>query len=63
LRAAIGTLHCKMSRRARGARHLAGIELHLGNRYFAVTGEHLDGTPVELQLAPAAPPTMALEAP
>ena len=31
-----------------GGEHPPAIELHLGNRYFAITDEHLPGSPIEL---------------
>ena len=37
-----------------GADHPPGIELHLGNRYFAFTAEQLDTGPVELRHLPGA---------
>jgi predicted P-loop ATPase len=48
LRQAMGTEHGKMFKRP-GNDHPPAIELHLGNRYFAVTDQHLDGTPAELR--------------
>jgi hypothetical protein len=47
LRAAMGTDHGKQWKNGSGA-HPPAIELHVGNRYFAVTGDHLAGTPAEL---------------
>jgi len=51
-RAAMGTDHGKSWKAGTGP-HPPAIELHLGNRYFAVTGEHLAGTPAELATIPA----------
>lgn len=36
----------------RGGEHPPGIELYLGNRYFAVTEQHLADTPAELRPVP-----------
>jgi hypothetical protein len=48
LRAAMGTGYGKMFK-AESGEHPPAIELHLGNRYFALTGEHLAGTPLILE--------------
>lgn len=48
LRAAMGTSHGKQFKRG-GGEHPPAIELHVSNRYFAVTGEHLAGTSGELR--------------
>jgi hypothetical protein len=50
LRAEMGSSeHGKMFKRANGgADHPPAIELHLSNRYFAVTGQRLDSTPDEI---------------
>lgn len=50
LRAAMGTQHGREFKRG-GGDHPPAIELHLSNRYFAVTGQHLDGTPDGLAIA------------
>ena len=49
LRATMGTVHGKQFKRG-GGDHPPAIELHVSNRYFAVTDEHLPGTPIELRL-------------
>ncbi len=51
LRAAMGTQHGKTFKHG-GGEHPRAIELHISNRYFAVTGEHLAGTPGELRPVP-----------
>jgi Uncharacterized conserved protein len=48
LREAMGTDHGKLWQRG-GGDHPPAIELHIGNRYFAVTGEHLPGTPETIE--------------
>ena len=48
LRAAMGTEHGRSFKRGKGE-HPPAIELHIGNRYFAWTGQHLDGTPADLR--------------
>ncbi len=48
LRDAMGTAHGKMFKRPGDGAHPPAIELHLGNRYFATTFQHLAGTPDEL---------------
>ena len=48
LQAAMGTKHGKAFKRGSGI-HPPAIELHLGNRYFCVTEELLDGMPLELR--------------
>lgn len=35
-----------------GGKHPPGIELYTRGRYFAVTGQHLEGTPAELRTVP-----------
>ncbi len=50
LRAAMGTDHGRTWKRPDSGEHPPAIELHIGNRYFAVTDEHLAGTPNELRL-------------
>ena len=50
-RTAMGTPHGKSWKNGTG-KHPPAIELHLGNRYFAVTGIHLAGTPTELAQVP-----------
>jgi putative DNA primase/helicase len=39
-------------RKANGRDHPPGIECYLDRRYFAVTEQHLDGTPAELRVVP-----------
>ena len=51
LRAVMGTDHGRSFKRGSGD-HPPAIELHIGNRYFAWTGQHLHGTPVELRPVP-----------
>ncbi len=48
LQAAMGTKFGKQFKRGMG-KHPPAIELHLGNRYFAVTEQLLDGMPHELR--------------
>lgn len=48
LRSAMGTQHGKQFKRG-GGEHPPAIELHISNRYFAVTDQHLAGTPAELR--------------
>lgn len=48
LRKAMGTDHGKAWKRGKGE-HPPAIELHLGNRYFAVTGDRLHDAPVALR--------------
>jgi putative DNA primase/helicase len=48
IRAAMGTEHGKQFKRRTGLDHPPAIELYLGNRYFAVTGQHLESTPLDL---------------
>ncbi len=48
LQAAMGTKHGKAFKRGSG-KHPRAIELHLGNRYFTVTEELLDGMPLEFR--------------
>ena len=47
----MGTRHGKQFKRGKRD-HPPAIGLHTGNRYFAVTGQHLTDTPVELRLVP-----------
>ncbi len=54
LRAAMGTQHGKQFKRGKGE-HPPAIELHISNRFYAVTGEHLAGTPGELRPVPLDP--------
>ena len=49
LRGVMGNPHGKQFKHGTGD-HPPAIELHLGNRYFAVTDQHLAGTPAELRL-------------
>jgi hypothetical protein len=49
IRAAMGTLHGKVWKQPGDAEHPPAIELHVGNRYFAVTDRHVAGTPIELR--------------
>ncbi|MBD0275874.1 MAG: DUF3987 domain-containing protein, partial [Acetobacteraceae bacterium] len=51
LRAAMGTEHGRSFKRGSGD-HPPAIELHIGNRYFAVTDLHLDGTPADIRPVP-----------
>jgi Protein of unknown function (DUF3987) len=51
LRSAMGTAHGKQFKRG-GGEHPPAIELHISNRYFAVTDKHLPGTPPELRPVP-----------
>ncbi len=53
LRAAMGTEHGRSFKRDAGE-HPPAIELHLGNRYFAVTDQRLDGTPADIRPVPLA---------
>ena len=48
LRSATGNEHGKTFKRA-GGEHPPAIELHISNRYFAVTDQHLAATPTELR--------------
>lgn len=48
LRTAMGTDFGKQFKRG-GGEHPEAIELHLGNRYFATTDQHLEDTPAELR--------------
>jgi putative DNA primase/helicase len=54
LRDAMGTKHSREWSRGTGTAHPPAIELHLGNRYFAVTGDRLDGSPEEFRLVDVA---------
>ena len=49
LRSAMKTQFGKRWAAPGGGDHGPGIELYLGGRYFAVTGQHLDGTPTTLE--------------
>ncbi len=49
IREVMGTHHGKMWKRLGNGEHPPAIELHIGNRYFAVTDEQLAGTPNELR--------------
>lgn len=51
LRAVMGTEHGRSFKRGRGE-HPEAIELHVSNRYFAWTGQHLEGTPADLRPVP-----------
>ena len=51
LRTAMGTPYGKQWKRP-GGDHPPAIELYLGNRYFAVTDQRLDGAPAGLRLVP-----------
>jgi putative DNA primase/helicase len=51
LRAAMGTDHGRTFKRGERT-HPPAIELHISHRYFAWTGEHLDGTPADLRPVP-----------
>lgn len=53
LREAMGTQHGRAFKRG-GGDHPEAIELHTGNRYFAWTGQHLDGTPADFRPVPTA---------
>jgi hypothetical protein len=48
LRAAMGTQHGRQWQNG-GGEHPPAIELHIGNRYFAVTNEHLSETPKTIE--------------
>ena len=48
LRGVMGTKHGRQFKSGTG-KHPPAIELHLSNRFFAVTDQHLEGTPVELR--------------
>ena len=49
LRRMMGTDHGKLFKHGKRD-HPPAIELYIGNRYFAVTDQHLPGTPTELRL-------------
>jgi hypothetical protein len=49
LRSAMGNPHGKMFKHSQCGAHPPAIELHIDNRYFAVTDLHLGGTPRELR--------------
>lgn len=51
LRKAMGTDYGKLWQRG-GGEHPPAIELHLGRRYFAVTDDHLAGTPKTIEAIP-----------
>ncbi len=51
LRAAMGTHHGRTWKRGNG-KHVPAIELHLGNRYFTVTGECVGISPGKLRQVP-----------
>ena len=48
LTAAMGTQHGRLWQNG-GGEHPPAIELHIGNRYFAVTNDHLSGTPETIE--------------
>ena len=50
IREAMGTAHGRSFSRKNGKDHPPAIELHISNRYFAVTGQKLDATPDELRI-------------
>lgn len=50
LRAAMGAQHGREFKRGGRRDHPPAIEIHLSNRYFAVTGQRLDGAPEALAL-------------
>jgi hypothetical protein len=52
LRAMMGSDWGKSWKLPSGGEHPPGIELHLGNRYFTVTGERLNLGPIELRPVP-----------
>ena len=52
LRAAMGGSKWGRQWKRGGGEHPPAIELHLGNRYFAATGEHLSETPAAFQHVP-----------
>jgi predicted P-loop ATPase len=47
-----GPIHGREFKRKSGGDHPPAIELHLSNRYFTVTEEHLAGTPAETAIVP-----------
>jgi putative DNA primase/helicase len=49
LRAAMGSQHGREWKRGNRKDHPPAIELHISNRYFAVTGDRLDGSPEEFR--------------
>jgi putative DNA primase/helicase len=54
LRAAMGRAKYGKEFKCGNGNHPRAIEVHLANRYFCVTEQHLPGTPVELRRIPAA---------
>jgi hypothetical protein len=52
LRKVMGTEHGRAWKRANGKAHPPAIELHISNRYFAVTWQHLDDYPENWRKAP-----------
>jgi hypothetical protein len=52
LRRLMGTQHGRQWRRANGAEHSPAIELHISNRYFAVTWECLPDASPDLRIVP-----------
>jgi putative DNA primase/helicase len=52
LRATMGIAKWGKQFKRGDGQHPPAIELHLGNRYFAVTNQHLPGTPVEFRDIP-----------
>ncbi|MBX6747299.1 MAG: hypothetical protein IRY87_35155, partial [Acetobacteraceae bacterium] len=53
LRQAMRSEHGRQFKRKTDSDHPPAIELYLGNRYFAVTGQQLDGSPAELRCVSA----------
>ncbi|MDJ0391489.1 phage/plasmid primase, P4 family [Roseomonas sp. E05] len=49
LRSAMGSEHGRQFKRKGAGDHPPAIELYLGNRYFAVTGQHLANSPAEMR--------------
>ena len=52
LRTAMGGAKFGKQFKRGGGKHPPSIELHLGNRYFTVTEQHYDGTPIEFRHVP-----------
>jgi hypothetical protein len=52
LRSIMRTQHGRQFKRANGSAHPPAIELHVSNRYFAVTWETLENSPNRLRLVP-----------
>ena len=52
LRKIMGTLHGRSWKRANGKDHPPAIELHISNRYYAVTWDALPGLPNHLRCVP-----------